>query len=256
VDNEPVTPERNLSRLLAAIAPRRHQGVWVFCDVPSGCLPEGIEPRLTFVEGDTTTVVLAEEQARAAGLPGALRSVWITLEVDSDLAAVGFLAVITARLAAASISVNVVSAFRHDHLFVPLVAADDAMAALTTLQELHQPVRLVLPASGPGAGDVFEIRPASVEDAPALCDLWELCGLRFARADVEIVSRLALHAGLLMVAATGTTLAGSVWAASDGRRGWVPRLATHPAYRGHGLAGALLAEAERRLALCGQARGS
>jgi len=134
VDNCPVTPERNLGRLLAAIAPRRHEGVWVFCDVPSGCLPEGIEPRLTFVEGDTTTVVLAEEQARAAGLPGVLPSVWISLEVDSDLAAVGFLAVITARLAAASISVNVVSAYRHDHLFVPLDRADDAMEVLTSLQ--------------------------------------------------------------------------------------------------------------------------
>jgi hypothetical protein len=43
---------------------------------------------------------------------------------------VGFLAAITARLAEAGISVNAVSAFHHDHLFVPADRGDEAMAAL------------------------------------------------------------------------------------------------------------------------------
>ena len=50
-----------------------------------------------------------------------------------DLEAVGFLAAITTRLAEDGIPVNAVSAFHHDHLFVPLDRLDDAMAALAEL---------------------------------------------------------------------------------------------------------------------------
>ena len=54
----------------------------------------------------------------------------ITLTVHSSLDAVGFLAAITARLAEACISVNAVSAFHHDHLFVPVHRADEALGLL------------------------------------------------------------------------------------------------------------------------------
>ena len=57
----------------------------------------------------------------------------ITLEVHSSLEAVGFLAAITARLAAAGIGVNPVSACFHDHLFVPAERAEDAMSILEGL---------------------------------------------------------------------------------------------------------------------------
>jgi hypothetical protein len=52
------------------------------------------------------------------------------LTVHSSLEAVGFLAAITARLAETGISVNVVSAFYHDHLFVPHDRADEALARI------------------------------------------------------------------------------------------------------------------------------
>jgi uncharacterized protein len=52
------------------------------------------------------------------------------LTVHSSLEAVGFLAAITARLAETGISVNAVSAFYHDHLFVPHDRADEALARL------------------------------------------------------------------------------------------------------------------------------
>ena len=54
----------------------------------------------------------------------------ITLNVHSSLAAVGFLARITEVLAAQGFSVNVVSAYYHDHLFIQ---SDQAKAALETL---------------------------------------------------------------------------------------------------------------------------
>ena len=54
----------------------------------------------------------------------------IKLEVHSSLNAVGFIAAIAGRLAQAGISVNPVSAYFHDYLFVPTNKADEAMRIL------------------------------------------------------------------------------------------------------------------------------
>jgi hypothetical protein len=57
----------------------------------------------------------------------------ITLTVHSSLSAVGLLATIAQALAAQNISVNVVSAYFHDHLFVPQAQAEAAIACLQQL---------------------------------------------------------------------------------------------------------------------------
>jgi len=57
----------------------------------------------------------------------------ITLGVNSDLMAVGFLARVTEALAKEGISVNAFSAYHHDHLFVPYDAAERAMGILESL---------------------------------------------------------------------------------------------------------------------------
>ncbi|TIW02257.1 MAG: ACT domain-containing protein, partial [Mesorhizobium sp.] len=54
-------------------------------------------------------------------------------DVHSSLEAVGFLAAITTRLAAAGMGVNPVSAFYHDHMFVPAERAEEALAILRAL---------------------------------------------------------------------------------------------------------------------------
>jgi hypothetical protein len=46
---------------------------------------------------------------------------------------VGFLAAVTARLADAGIAVNAVSAFYHDHLFVPESRAEEAFGLLQNM---------------------------------------------------------------------------------------------------------------------------
>jgi hypothetical protein len=58
----------------------------------------------------------------------------ITLTIHSDLQAVGFLAPIMTRLAEAGISVNPVSAFYHDHLFVPWDKRNEAMEILESFK--------------------------------------------------------------------------------------------------------------------------
>jgi uncharacterized protein len=88
---------------------------------------------MIFREREGDTLILLEEEARAAGLSSAFRSRMITLNIHSSLDAVGFLAAITARLAAVGMSVNPVSAYFHDHLFVPADRADDAVNILQAL---------------------------------------------------------------------------------------------------------------------------
>jgi hypothetical protein len=86
---------------------------------------------VTVAEDEGTTVVVAE--ADAAGLAAEYPCAWITLEVRSSLAAVGFLAAVTRALAGAGISANPVSGFHHDHLFVPWQRRLDALAVLEAL---------------------------------------------------------------------------------------------------------------------------
>ncbi|WP_413990854.1 ACT domain-containing protein [Labrys okinawensis] len=126
--------ETNLARLLAAMTPALQPGRFVFATLPHGAAtPASITPVMSFREAEGLTVILSEEAATQASLEGIFPSRMITLEVHSSLEAVGFLAAITRHLAAAGIGVNPVSAFYHDHLFVPAERAEEAMRLLTEL---------------------------------------------------------------------------------------------------------------------------
>ncbi|WP_036823971.1 ACT domain-containing protein, partial [Photobacterium sanctipauli] len=57
----------------------------------------------------------------------------ITLTVHSSLEAVGLTAAVATRLAEYSISANVVAAYYHDHVFVPVNRAEEALQALATM---------------------------------------------------------------------------------------------------------------------------
>ncbi|CCE08575.1 conserved hypothetical protein [Bradyrhizobium sp. STM 3843] len=129
-----VAGERDLKALLRDIKPEMQEGVFVFCTIAhDGEIPAAIHPLLMFREREGTTLVMRREQAERAGLSSQFASRLITLTVHSSLNAVGFLAAITARLAEAGISVNAVSAFYHDHLFVPDQRAGDALRILNSM---------------------------------------------------------------------------------------------------------------------------
>ncbi|WP_407118939.1 ACT domain-containing protein [Bradyrhizobium sp. LMG 9283] len=131
-----MTGERDLDALLSSMKPEIVDGIFVFCtlayDEP---MPAAICPLLAFREREGTTLVTRREEAEAAGLRYEFASRLITLTVHSALDAIGFLAAITARLAGAGISVNAVSAFYHDHLFVPADRADEALVLLQEMSE-------------------------------------------------------------------------------------------------------------------------
>ena len=95
--------------------------------------------RLTFVplcafrESEGVTVIATQEQAQDQGWPTDGGWACITLSVHSSLLAVGFLAAVAGALAREGISVNPVSAYYHDHLFVPWERRRQAMEVLESL---------------------------------------------------------------------------------------------------------------------------
>ncbi|TIS97847.1 ACT domain-containing protein [Mesorhizobium sp.] len=128
--------ETDLKKLLATMAPELRPGIHVFATLPPNApVPGSLEPVMLFREREGTTVIVLEEKAKAVRLETVFRCRMLTLNIHSSLEAVGFLAAITTRLAAAGMGVNPVSAFYHDHLFVPADRAEEAIAILEKLTE-------------------------------------------------------------------------------------------------------------------------
>ncbi|MBE9109738.1 ACT domain-containing protein [Nodosilinea sp. LEGE 07298] len=136
-----MTGETSLKSLLATMQPSLHEGEYVFCSTPQlaseGCT---LDPIGLFKEAEGLTLILPRSQAEAANLPYSAVFAMITLTVHSSLEAVGFLAAIATRLASHGISVNPVSAFYHDHLFVPIAQSEAAMALLQELAQEHSDI--------------------------------------------------------------------------------------------------------------------
>ncbi|MBZ9773068.1 ACT domain-containing protein [Mesorhizobium sp. CO1-1-8] len=128
--------ETDLKTLLASMRPELLAGAYVFVTLAPGVpRPEGVEPVMVFREREGVTLIVTEEEASAAALTASFRCRMLTLNIHSSLEAVGFLAVITTRLATAGMGVNPVSAFYHDHLFVPADRAEEALELLMELAE-------------------------------------------------------------------------------------------------------------------------
>jgi len=123
--------ETNLEKLLKNISPNLKDGVYVFCTVDPAKLAElDVTSIGSFVENEGVTLILSKPEAEKHKLEYSFPSRMITLNVHSSLGAVGFLAAVTTELASAGISVNAISAFYHDHLFVLVDRVNDAMKIL------------------------------------------------------------------------------------------------------------------------------
>lgn len=124
--------ETDLSRLLAGLAPalapqpRAIRTQAHDAPVPADAL-------LLFREDEGTTVIVPATDA------GDDAPLWaqVTLRIHSSLDAVGMMAALSTALADAGIPCNVVSAYHHDHLFVPWARRDHAMDALRALTARH-----------------------------------------------------------------------------------------------------------------------
>ncbi len=130
-------PERDLRTLLIFMKPALDPREWVFCSVDRSFLTSAHRPLLVFHESEGTTVVIERSLAESLGIEYTFVSRRITLRVHSDLQAVGFLAAVTSELAKHMIAANAVSAFYHDHLFVPTDRAEEALHILEALSVEH-----------------------------------------------------------------------------------------------------------------------
>lgn len=138
--------ETNLDILLENMAPTMAEGEYVICSVDLD-EHEGLAARAlgTFVEAEGATIIVLREHADRLKLRYTFIARMITLQVHSSLNAVGLLAAVSAALAAHGIPANTVSAYYHDHLFVP---ADQAHAALQILQKLQNRAPELTPGVG------------------------------------------------------------------------------------------------------------
>ena len=124
----------DLNQLIAEMEPELQTGEFVFCTV-AGNLNEYVElsPLASFTEKEGLTLVLQKSAAEEAELSfdGVFHQ--ITLNVHSSLDAVGLTAAIAKALTEQDISANVIAAYFHDHVFVPVNKSTEAMTALRTL---------------------------------------------------------------------------------------------------------------------------
>ena len=126
-------PLSDLNQLLRSLQPELQEGVYVFVRLARGPREWSVEPLATFREKEGVSAILRAEDALYLNLKPLFHAAWITLTVASDLAAVGLTAAVATALAGRGISCNVVAAAVHDHLFVPVERAQEAMAALKEL---------------------------------------------------------------------------------------------------------------------------
>lgn len=127
---------KDLNKLIKSMKPALIKGNFVFCTISEKQFSKlKVRPKLIFMEKEGITFIVEKKIADKNSLM--YSSVWamITLTIHSDLTAVGFLAVITNKLAKQGITVNVVSAYYHDHLFVPFKKAKKAVFLLKELSK-------------------------------------------------------------------------------------------------------------------------
>nr|WP_314864075.1 ACT domain-containing protein [uncultured Undibacterium sp.] len=124
----------DLDVLLKSMNPVLNEGQYVFVTAPANCDVPWDDVLASIREPEGLSIVLALSVAQHLGLTFAYPFAWITLQVNSDLAAVGLTAAFSRVLGHAGISCNVVAGNQHDHIFVPFHQAQMAMENLLQLQ--------------------------------------------------------------------------------------------------------------------------
>lgn len=127
--------ETDIGILLRSMNPVLHEGEYVFCPLEGNVNIDIRHVLGSFKEDEGTTIVVEKRVADEMKLTYTFVSSWITLQVHSSMEAVGLTAAFSTALSDAGISCNVIAAFYHDHIFVPVTDKLRAMEILTRLSQ-------------------------------------------------------------------------------------------------------------------------
>ncbi len=130
-----MNPITDLDLLLRTMEPVLQPGIFVFASLEAGVTVDPALILASIQEPEGLSVVMRQSDAQRYNLRILFRCAWITLSVYSDLQAIGLTAAFATALADAAISCNVVAGAHHDHIFVPIQAAEKAMQVLRSLQK-------------------------------------------------------------------------------------------------------------------------
>ena len=131
---------RDTRAMLAGMTPVLRQGNFVFCITNDAALAEQAQAAALswFRENEGIAMILELEVAASLGFDITMPMNRIVLEIFSALDGVGLTAAVSTALANDNIPCNMVSAYHHDNVFVPVAMADRAMHVLQLLQTQAQ----------------------------------------------------------------------------------------------------------------------
>lgn len=118
---------------MASLLPKLNEGSYAFCFSKMQLKLE-IAPLATFREEEGVTYILQCEEAKKLQLEFKDEWSWISLGYYSDLDMVGLTAKFSKALTKGGISCNVIAAFHHDHIFVPIAKAEQALEILKAIE--------------------------------------------------------------------------------------------------------------------------
>lgn len=128
--------EKILSKLLKNINPLLHEGQYVFATVTDTKQINRVDTICEFKEAEGITIVIEKSKADTLNLNYSFVAAWITLQIHSSLEAVGLTALFSSELAKHNISCNVIAGYFHDHIFVNINDAPNAVKVLKNLSKI------------------------------------------------------------------------------------------------------------------------
>jgi hypothetical protein len=127
--------ETNIPILIKDMTPVLNKGEYVFTTVKDLDNIDRSSTICEFKEKEGTTIVLERKKADQMKLSYQFIAAWITLEIHSSLDAIGLTAIFSAELSKNNISCNVIAGYYHDHIFVDMHKAHQALHTLTELSK-------------------------------------------------------------------------------------------------------------------------
>ena len=130
----------DLADWLRDLAPVPHPEDYVFCHLQQGAYGAlaSCNPLASILEDDGLSLIVPKAEADREGLSYQGVFCCLSLQVYSPLEGVGLTAILASELAHHNISANIISGTLHDHILVPKVDGDRALAVLRALSAQHQ----------------------------------------------------------------------------------------------------------------------